>query len=63
MAVGQYQLILKGEGPKLRLLLLNTANGHVHVANPQVENPEWKPLINNSPPTIPLKYKVGEADT
>ncbi len=63
MAVGQYQLVIKGEGPKLRLLLLNTANGHVHVANPQGKKPKWKPLIDNSPPANPLKNKVGKADT
>ena len=63
MAVGQYQLVIKGEGPKLQLLLLNTANGHVHIASRQSEKPEWKPFIDKSPPTKPVKLKVGDGPT
>jgi hypothetical protein len=59
MAVGQYQFIIKGEGPKLRLLLLNTATGHVHIADPQGEDPEWKPLITKSPPVKTVKLNKG----
>ena len=62
MAVGQYQLVIKGEGPKLQLLLLNTANGHVHVATRQDEQLEWKPFIDKSPPAKRVKFKAGEAD-
>ncbi|UCD25095.1 MAG: hypothetical protein JSW51_03995 [Gemmatimonadota bacterium] len=61
--MGQYQLITRGEGPKLRLLLLNTATGHVYLADPQGEDPEWQPLITKSPPmkTVTLKKGVDES--
>ena len=62
MAVGQYQLVIKGEGPKLQLLLLNTATGHVHVAARKDEQLEWRPFIDKSPPAKPMKLKMGKTD-
>jgi hypothetical protein len=50
MSVGQYQLVIKGEGKRMRYLLLDTASGFLHVANPRHSQPEWKPIITKSPP-------------
>ena len=56
MAVGQYQLIIKGKGKKERFILLDTANGFVHVSKPGSGKPEWKPIITKSPP---VKFGKG----
>jgi hypothetical protein len=63
MAVGQYQLVIRGDGSKMRYLLLNTATGHVHIASPQDSDPEWEPHITKSPPVKPVKLNVGDEST